>query len=119
MKFLSPLDVRLNQDGTGELLKDFRFLSEDYGKAYTVPKGFITDFASVPRLPFAYLLAGNTAHWAAVIHDYLYRHAEVEPKEIADLVFHEAMAASGVPAWRRAIMFKAVSAFGRASYREQ
>jgi len=27
-----------------------------------VPEGYITDFASVPRLPFAYWLTGDTAH---------------------------------------------------------
>ena len=41
----------------------------------TVPTGFFTDFASVPRMPFVFLLFGDVAHEAAVIHDYLYRKA--------------------------------------------
>ena len=39
----------------------------------TVPTGFLTDFASVPRMPFVFLLFGDVAHEAAVIHDYLYK----------------------------------------------
>lgn len=74
-----------------------------------MPAGFKTDFASVPRLPFIYGLAGDCAHASAVIHDYLHRgfmrhvtHAE------AASVFREAMKAEGVPAWRRNLMWLAV-----------
>lgn len=81
----------------------------------TVPAGFETDFASVPRIPLAYWLTGDTAHASAVIHDYLCREwypvGKITWARAAD-IFGEAMKAEGVPAWRRAIMVRAVKWFG-------
>lgn len=73
----------------------------------SVPAGFRTDFSSVPRLPIAFMLAGDTAHASAVVHDYLCREwypaCRISWRVAAD-VFSEAMRDEGVPAWRRAIM---------------
>lgn len=76
-----------------------------------VPAGFDTDFASVPRLPLAFLFFGDRAHTAAVIHDYLcrvdYPACRISWKLAAD-VFLEAMKAEGVPMWQRWPMYSAV-----------
>jgi len=37
-----------------------------------VPKGFKTDFSSVPRLPFAFWFFGAIGDEAGALHDYLY-----------------------------------------------
>lgn len=71
-----------------------------------VPVGFVSDYASVPRIPLAYWLAGDTAHEAAVLHDWLL-HMGWPWRQAAD-VFNEAMRASGLPAWRRLVMYWAV-----------
>jgi len=79
------------------------------GKCITVPEGFETDFASVPRLPIIYGIWGDRAHREAVLHDYLYRVGSVIietnglsnktieniPKEDADWIFREAMIGQG------------------------
>jgi hypothetical protein len=83
------------------------FWSTVLNATVTVPTGFITDFASVPRLPFTYWLFGDTAHASAVIHDYLLREMKLDWPNAA-LVFREAMEAEGVPAWRRWAMYTAV-----------
>ncbi len=70
-----------------------------------VPDGFETDFASVPRLPLAYLFTGDSAHASAVVHDYL---VGVMNWQLAAKVFREAMEAEGVPGWRRWMMYWAV-----------
>lgn len=93
------------------LLSELAFNSEVLGPV-VVPAGFDTDFASVPRIPFAYLVAGDTAHASAVVHDYLYRYGKCTRKQ-ADEVFLEAMAAEGVPWWRARLMYRAVRLFGR------
>jgi len=74
-----------------------------------VPAGFTTDFSSVPRVPVAYWLTGDTAHASAVVHDLLCHRAtcSADWQRAAD-VFDEAMRAEGVPGWRRAIMVQAV-----------
>jgi hypothetical protein len=114
--FKSPLTVTLlrGKDDAGRQLwrvdAPLIYHSAIAGRV-EVPAGFETDFSSVPRLPLAYLLAGDTAHEAAVIHDYLYVSKQVE-KKTADAVFLEAMELSGVAWWRRKVMYRAVSWFG-------
>ena len=103
-----------DKNGIWVLASPLVYCSELVGNI-VVPEGFHTDFASVPRLPVAYTIAGNTAQWAAVIHDYLYVHKTL-PRHVCDAVFLEAMAASGVPLWRRKLMWLAVRVFGGAAY---
>jgi hypothetical protein len=67
----------------------------------TLPAGFRTDGASVPRyIPLAYALFGNTSEEAATLHDWLYT-AQPVPRAMADRVLLEASQATGVPGWRR------------------
>lgn len=109
-KFLSELNVhQVDSDNGGkwELTTPFVYYSETTNDTYTVPIGFVTDFASVPRIPGAYYLAGNTAHKAAVVHDFLCR-TKLVSRLMADEVFLEAMKDQQVPAWRRWLMFLGV-----------
>ena len=100
-------------DGTWRLVRALRYQSSVAGARIIVPEGFVTDFASVPRLPLIYLLAGNTAHSAAVVHDYLYQyHLPGIDRSQADAVFYEAMRASGESRWRAWTMWSAVRMFG-------
>jgi hypothetical protein len=81
-----------------------------------VPAGFVTDFASVPRIPIAYWLFGSRANAPAVIHDRLYRWGDV-PRLTADRVFNEAMRAEGKWFTTRWPMTAAVMAFGWWAYK--
>jgi hypothetical protein len=77
-----------------------------------VPKDFITDMASVPKLPLAWLIAGGTANEAAVIHDWLYSAHAVGDRPVtraeADAVFREAIPASKDPNAPAGLMWLAV-----------
>lgn len=81
----------------------------------TVPVGFVTDFASVPRLPFAFLLFGDRVHAPAVIHDWLcvtlYPTRKITWRQAAE-IFCEAMKADGVPWYQRHPMTLAVRLYG-------
>jgi hypothetical protein len=80
---------------------------------FIVPRGFVTDLASVPRIvPFAYALFGNTSNEAAVVHDYLYSAPHSTTREMADAVLREASAVTRVAAWRRWPMWLGVRVFG-------
>ena len=81
----------------------------------TVPKGFYTDFASIPRLCQMLISPVGRHVKAAVIHDYLYQNKKPTRKE-ADKIFLEAMKVLGVAWWRRWIMYRAVRHFGGSSY---
>lgn len=81
----------------------------------TVPAGFVTNFASVPRAPVTYWLFGGIADEAAVIHDFGYGQG-LMPKSTADSVYLEALEACGVPLWKRTAMYLAVKTFGERYY---
>lgn len=87
----------------------------DTERVFTVPAGFQTDLASVPRLPVVYWLTGGTSNKAAVVHDYLYSTGLV-PRKVADAVLREASAATGVPTWRRWLMWAGVRVGGASHY---
>lgn len=121
-QFLTKLEVRWENEDDDEipqwtLLQELVYQSNLLSRDIVVPGGFVTDFASVPRVPIAYLMAGNTGHRAAVVHDYLIRSGEVE-REQADSVFKEALLASGVDWWRAQVMYAAVQGW-TAQLREQ
>jgi hypothetical protein len=79
---------------------------------YTVPAGFLTDLASIPRLLWTPLghPAGRYAQ-AAVLHDWLLDVAAV-PRARADRIFLEAMQVLGVPSLQRWLMYAGVRAWG-------
>ena len=114
-RFLTPVFVRLERDDTKTLLTDLHYESKVTGKTYVIPAGFNTDFASVPRLPVAFLLTGGTADRPAIVHDFLYR-TGAEDRATCDAVFSEAMKATGVPAWRRKLMWLGVRIGGRGAH---
>jgi hypothetical protein len=105
-------------DGCWVLCKPLVYESDVAKQTFTVPEGFETDLASVPRLPVVYLLTGDSARAAAVVHDYLYSTRKVSRK-VADAVLLEASEVSGVPAWRRWIMWAGVRVGGAAHYAAQ
>lgn len=93
-EFLTPLRVVQVDRRRWQLEGVFMYASDVLGRVIAVPHGFITDFASVPRLPLAYLAAGNKAQGPAVIHDWLYSTQEVD-RATADDVFREAVLTAG------------------------
>lgn len=114
--FRSALKTQKLTETTWALLAPLVYGSDRAGHTITVPKGFQTDFASVPRVPIAFWLTGDTAHEAAVVHDYLYQTHGVGTRQQADGVFLEAMAAMGIPGWRRQLMYQAVRLCGGAAW---
>ena len=102
----------------------------------TIPKGYVTDMASVPRGCWAFIAPFDVAR-AAVVHDILYEKINTQYKTIldsaaaeegpatkkereayraiADHVFLEGMNASEppVPSWKKYAAYWAVRIFGR------
>ncbi len=89
---LTSLDVRKVGDKTWELLSPFVVTVVVDGKSYLirVPPGFVTDFASVPRIPLAFWLFGGIGDYGAVVHDWLYTTREY-PRWLADRIFQEVL----------------------------
>jgi len=95
--FTTPLTVTPLQDGRSwELCEAFHYCvgDKDSDECIEVPKGFVTDFASIPRF-FWFLPDWATYNKSPIIHDRLYFCKEIMGNPItrkkADAVFLEAM----------------------------
>ena len=157
-KFDSLMKATFNPPRNWTLLEDLKFYSNELTekdaemlrwcgvkvrnstktKQYivTIPKGYVTDMASVPRGCWAFIAPFDVAR-AAVVHDILYEKINTQYKavnesaaaedgpatkkereayrEIADHVFLEGMDASEppVPSWKKYAAYWAVRMFGR------
>lgn len=120
-KFLTSLQVEELDDtsndgrGTWQLQAPLQYQSDIAKRVIEVPQGFITDYASVPRIPVTYLLTGDTAHPAAVVHDWLYTSHQFD-RETSDSILREAALAEGVPSWRATLIYAGVRVGGSGAY---
>jgi hypothetical protein len=128
MTFLSDIQVSRAAGKSGEwtLTADLIYLGNR--DQFLVPKGFKTDFASIPRVFQSLIPSHGRFDAAAIVHDYLYRH---KPKVIgysgwgdykritrkeADGVFRRIMKELGVGRIRRNLMYRAVRMGGWAPW---
>lgn len=116
-KFTTPLKVEVLDDYKFKVIESFEYYvgNMDSDEVIIVPEGFITDFASIPRIFWSILPPHGRYAKAAVIHDYLYTNA-IKNKKYADEVFKEAMKVLNVNDTVIFIMYKAVSWFGKGNY---
>ena len=101
------------------------------GTKITVPVGFVTDLASVPRALWGFIAPFDVAR-AAIIHDLLYKtirqyrwnkkdkqDSELvkAAKKASDMVFYHGMndAEPAIPKWKKYSAWKAVDLFGNSS----
>lgn len=100
-RFLNELSVTPMADGqTWRLNEDFSYTSHlllvrQGPNVITVPRRFVTDFASVPRFLQGILPAWNRWGPAAIVHDYLYT-VQTTTRDVADGILREAMLVLGV-----------------------
>lgn len=80
-----------------------------------VPKGFVTDLASVPALAQAIRSRVGTYSRAAILHDYLYWSGRCT-RDQADVIFYHAMKTSGSTDVVAGQVYFAVSKFGKPAY---
>ena len=114
-EFVTPLNGTWLDDVRFALGTPLIYRSAVATQLITAPLGFVTDFASVPRVPVAYMLFGDRAHHEAVIHDFLYQ-THLTTKAVADKVFLEAMKVRGKPWYVRVPMYWGVVLGGGSAY---
>jgi hypothetical protein len=83
----------------------------------TVPKGFVTDLASIPPIFYSWLRPDGNYAYAAIIHDYLYWQQD-RPKEEADEILKSAMQDLKVDRVKIEAIYAAVSVAGRQAWDE-
>lgn len=116
-KFLTPLITEEIDDDKAFLIQPLVYQSDILDGQVTVPAKFVTDFASVPRLPLAFWLCGGRAKMEAVLHDWIYQTHPCDRKT-ADNVLLEAMEARGeISPPIRELIFLGVRLGGFLAYR--
>jgi len=114
-KFIGMIDVIFTiGKNEGMTQSPFMFESDVLKSTVTVPKGFITDFASVPKRLHNIVGPSDTdIREAAVVHDYMYsKLTSVYTRKQADDALIEGMRVLGAPWWKRSIVYAAVRTFG-------
>jgi hypothetical protein len=82
-----------------------------------VPRGFVTDLASVPFFLWAVLQKTGRYGNAAIYHDYLYWQ-QTCTREVADRVLDRAMIEMGVDPVTRNLIWAGVRVFGGSAWEE-
>jgi hypothetical protein len=113
--FTTPLFLEYGDGHDWKVTHAFPYEHDD-GRVFTVPAGFETDFASVPRFFWRIFPPHGRYGKAAVLHDFLYRTGAVARRD-ADHIFFDAMHELGVRFFTRWTIWSAVRTFGWFAYR--
>ena len=84
---------------------------------FTVPKGFVTDLASIPRVFWSLLRPDGNYAYAAILHDFLYW-TQSRPREVADDIIRRSMLDFHVDPKTVAVIYEGVSLGGQSSWDE-
>ena len=114
---LTKLLVKDLMNGKFELFSDYVYKTKEY--LIKVPKGFVTDYASIPKLFRTVVLPYGKHSGVSVVHDWLYSsncNLDVS-REKADKIFLEILKEEKVNFLLRIVMYIAVRKFGRSRFR--
>lgn len=119
----TSLHVAVERDARREGYRRVAVITDDYYWCYPlthevirVPKGFETDFASIPYAASAIIDPMGDNMEGAVIHDYLYAVGEPGQREKADTILLDALEQHHVDPFRRKIIYETVRAGGAKNY---
>jgi hypothetical protein len=82
----------------------------EFGMVIIVPKGTQSDLASIPRALWPIMPPDGPYQEAAVVHDWMY--AAGYSRWWADAIFRYIMEATGIPLWKRWVMWAGVRLSG-------
>lgn len=108
--------------------RDFVYLWPGYGKwagfAVCIPKGYETDFLSIPRFLWPLISPTGPGCWAALPHDILYsseyslpEQSKADARAMADRILFDAAMDSGASRLRAGTLYTGVRAGGWVSWR--
>jgi uncharacterized protein YjaZ len=115
MAFKSELTTSASGFGKSRLAMPLHYYSKRLEMIITVPTGFETDYASIPRFFQLFISKLGRHRKAAVVHDYLYSYNnryKYLTRAQCDFVFLDGMIEEGVPRWKAYSMFNTVRIFG-------
>ena len=95
---------------------DYHVGSYPSNEIIVVPSGFVTDFASIPRIFWSVLSPTDQYGKAALLHDYCYVTHYKKDRDYCDKIFKEAMLVLKVPPWKLYTMYWGVRIFGEQAW---
>lgn len=113
-QFTKPFIGELISKNKWKVYKEFEYHVGQYPseEIIKVPVGFITNFASVPRI-FWFIISPIDEHGkAAVIHDFCYYIGYNASKKRCDDIFREALQVLKCSKWKIFFMYWSVRIFG-------
>lgn len=116
--FTAPLHVIVANSGeVFKLAKSFEFYYDGPNgrETFVIPEGFVTDFASSPRILWSVFSPIGKQTKAALVHDFLYSY-ELVDRETADKIFYEGMIVLGVNKYIAKSAYYSVKWWGTDSY---
>lgn len=116
---MTKLLVKDLMNGKFELFSDYVYKTKKY--LIKVPKSFVTDYASIPKLLRAIVLPYGKHSGASVVHDWLYSsncNLDIS-REKADRIFLEILKEKKVNFLLRTLMYIAIKKFGRSRFRNR
>lgn len=131
-EFSAPLRIQYDKEASAALGADYWRVTEsfryfiggkDTSQWVTVPAGYLTDGASVPRIFWSLIPPWGAHGQAAVVHDLLCEYLSIvehgKPKAITrercDEIFSEAMAVLGIPSATRTLISEGVALYRKLS----
>lgn len=115
--FLSPVCIKPYKHYRYTVCTPIEFVIE--GQRYTIPKGFRTDLASIPRIAWPIMSpAHSSLIRPAIVHDWFYRKTCEFDRKQTDLIFFHMLVNDGITRARASFMYYAVRAFGSKFYNE-
>lgn len=114
-KFTGDLTLRKIRRSKDWVLIDPLTYVDSYEHSFTIPAGFKTDLASVPRLCQWLYPKSDDYDAEACLHDYMY--SRVYNRYLCDWVFLDAMISEGVKPWKYIGLFLGVRLGGYFAWR--
>ena len=111
----SPIVQPFADNQTWALTRSLQYAIGNTGVILTVPRGFVTDFASIPKLLWWWLSPHDYYSRAAVVHDYLYWTQQCTRLQ-ADNLLLIAMKESNVSSERQLLVYRGVRLGGESAW---
>lgn len=109
---------------TNSVTVTIEYKDEPY--VFTIPKGFLTDGASIPRVFWGLFQKVDETINAAIIHDYLCEHHHAYVKEVKtylprrqiDKIFYEVLREDRVKSFKAKLMYQACKLYSTATNKQ-
>lgn len=116
-EFLSDVCIKPYQNYKYLTCGDIKFKIEN--QDYTIPKHFITDLASIPRIAWPIMSPSHSKLIRpAIVHDWFYRQTCEFTRQQTDLIFYSMLIDEGVSPFKASVMYYSIRLFGWQFYSE-